>query len=379
MAAKLAPGIREKRKGYFEVRVYGGVDPQTGKTLQLSRTVRGTIRDANALRAAMLLEVDRRGHAAATSRTVPQLFAAVLDHLDALGREPTTLHGYRQIAGRWQDELGAMPLRKLRAGHLDAFYASMLRAGSSAARVRRYHAFMHRCLAQAVKWDWVADNVADRASPPPEPRRQIKVETAEAVTRLIATAEQSRQPELAIAFRLLAALGGRRGEVCGLQWRDVDVDTCVCVLRRAVKHVGPTLVVGDVKNHQERSVLLDAGTLAVLARHRAAMEHRAALCGEALTADAFVLSDALDGSKPWQPNRLTQALVRLRERAGFNGRLHDLRHWHAAQLLTAGEAPVVVAERLGHRDPSTTHRWYSQALPRSDRRAASLIGDALDR
>lgn len=151
------------------------------------------------------------------------------------------------------------------------------------------------------------------------------------------------------------------------------------MLRRAVKHVGPTLVVGDVKNHQERSVLLDVGTLAVLSRHRVAMERRAELCGAVLVDGAFVLSDSLDGSAPWQPNRLTQALVRLRKRAGYNGRLHDLRHWHAAQLLTAGEAPIVVAERLGHRDPSTTHRWYSQALPRSDRRAATLIGDALDR
>jgi hypothetical protein len=31
---------------------------------------------------------------------------------------------------------------------------------------------------------------------------------------------------------------------------------------------------------------------------------------------------------PWQPGRLTQALRRLRERAGYNGRLHDLRHWN---------------------------------------------------
>ncbi len=31
---KLAPGIREKRPGYFEVRVYGGLDPLTGKARQ---------------------------------------------------------------------------------------------------------------------------------------------------------------------------------------------------------------------------------------------------------------------------------------------------------------------------------------------------------
>jgi len=50
MPTKLAPGIREKRPGYFEVCVYGGLDPATGKPRQVSRTVRGSVRDANALR-----------------------------------------------------------------------------------------------------------------------------------------------------------------------------------------------------------------------------------------------------------------------------------------------------------------------------------------
>lgn len=375
MPAKLAPGIREKRPGYFEVRVYGGVDPLSGKTRQVSRTVRGTVKDANALRAALLVEVGQRG--AGSSRSVAELVAAVLDHLEGVGREPTTMVSYRQIAGVVNERLGRLPLRKLRASHLDGFYVELLRSGKSPARVRRYHSFIHRCLAQGVRWDWVGENMARRASPPSEPRPQLEVQTADAVLRLIAVAEASREPDLGLAFRLLAAIGGRRGEVCGLQWRDLDLDSAVCTVRRAVKHVGASIVVGDVKNHQQRTVLLDPGTIEVLCRHRAKLDDRAAVCGLGLVRDAFVLTDAPDGSAPWQPGRLTRALDRLRERAGYTGRLHDLRHWHASQLLAAGEAPVVVAERLGHRDPSTTHRWYSHALPRADVRAASIIGSAL--
>jgi integrase len=378
MPARLAPGIREKRPGYFEVRVYGGVDPATGKARQLSRTVRGSVKDANALRAQLLIEVERKG-GGGTTHTVAELFEAVIDHLEALGREPTTLIGYRQIAARFESRLGKVPLRKLRASHLDAFYGELARGGSSPARVRRYHAFAHRCLAQGVRWEWVGDNVAARASPPPEPRRQLDVPTADAVVALLEAAVHSRQPELAVAFRLLAALGGRRGEVCGLQWRDFDFTARICVIRRAVKHVADRVVVGDAKNHQQRVLQLDAPTVEVMSRHRQAMEERAAFCRTMLLPDAFILSDEPDGAAPWKPNRLTQALTRLRERSGYTGRLHDLRHWHASQLLGAGEAPVVVAERLGHRDPSTTHRWYAHAMPRADVRAAALIGEALAR
>ena len=377
MPSKLAPGIRERRPGYFEIRVYGGLDPLTGKPRQVSAVVRGTVKDANAKRSKLLLEIAQNGPSAPERHTVSQLFDAVLTHLVAMGREETTIHGYRSIARRAAGVFGRIQLAKLKAGHLDAYYARLIAEGAKPATVRRHHAFIRRSLAQACKWDWVESNVADRASPPSEPHRPMGLQTADAVVALIAAAEQSREPELGIAFRLLAALGGRRGEVCGLRWSDFDLDGGVCVIRRAVKQLPGRVVVGDAKNHQQRTLLLDPSTGEQLRRHYEAMTARAAAAGVWLVADAYVLSDEVDGGEPWRPNRLTQALGRLRARTGYTGRLHDLRHWHASQLLGAGEPPVVVAARLGHRDPSTTHRWYSHAMPRADARAAAFIGEVL--
>jgi integrase len=374
---RLAPGIREKRPGYFEVRVYAGVEPLTGRARYVSRTVRGSVKDANALRASLLAEADRLGPE--TRQTVAELFSRVIEHLEALGREPTTILSYRQIATVSAARLGRTPLSKLRADHLDTFYEELLRAGKSPARVRRYHAFIRRSLAQARRWDWVRENVADRASPPTEPRRRFEVQSARSVVALIQAAETSRMPELAVAFRLLASLGGRRGEVCGLQWRDFDFSCRSCTIRRAVKHVPGRTFVGDVKSHQERTVLLDEGTVHVLAAHRRSQEELSRMCGVVLRDNAFVLSDSADGAEPWQPNRLTQALRRLRDGTGYTGRLHDLRHWHASQLLESGESAVVVAARLGHSDPATTHRWYAHMMPAADQRASAAIERALTR
>jgi integrase len=96
MPSRLAPGIREKRPGYFEVRVYAGRDPVTGRSRYATRTVRGTVKEANAVRAQLLTDVDRDGITA--KHTVRDLFERVIDHLETLGREPTTIFGYRQIA-----------------------------------------------------------------------------------------------------------------------------------------------------------------------------------------------------------------------------------------------------------------------------------------
>src|SRR5579864_3435772 len=197
---KLAPGIREKRPGYFEVRVYAGTDPATGRSRYASRTVRGSVKDANAVRAQLLVDVERREvHA---SHTLAELFDRVTDHLEALGRERSTVHSYRQIARVVSAKLGRVDVAQLRADQLDRLYAELLRAGRSAATVRRHHAFIRRSLAQAERWDWVHDNVAERASPPHEPRRRFEVQSGDAVIALIEAAEASQTPELAVAFRL---------------------------------------------------------------------------------------------------------------------------------------------------------------------------------
>jgi integrase len=120
--------------------------------------------------------------------------------------------------------------------------------------------------------------------------------------------------------------------MCGLQWRDFDLIAGVCVIRRAVKHVADRVVVGDAKNHQQRVLQLDAPTVEVLKRHRQAMEERAAFCRAELVPDAFILSDEPDGANPWRPNRLTQALTRLRRAIGL--------HRTAARLAPLARLPV---------------------------------------
>ena len=142
---------------------------------------------------------------------------------------------------------------------------------------------------------------------------------------------------------------------------------------------GQPLIVCDAKNHQQRVVQLDPTTIGVLVDHHERMVERSEFGRTTPIDEAFVLSDSPDGSEPWKPSRITQALNRLRLKAGYTGRLHDLRHWHASLLLGAGEAPIMVAERLGRRDPSTAHKWYVHAMPRADARAATFVDDALTR
>ena len=102
--------LREKRPGYWEVRVYAGTDPVSGKRRSVARGLRGTKRDAKRLEAALLHEVAERP---VTETEGTLLFACnqVIDHLEQIGRSPTTIDSYRQLTdGRIAERIGAIRL-----------------------------------------------------------------------------------------------------------------------------------------------------------------------------------------------------------------------------------------------------------------------------
>jgi len=116
-----------------------------------------------------------------------------------------------------------------------------------------------------------------------------------------------------------------------------------------------------------------------MATHRARAVERARLCEHELDERAFVFSNEADGSKCWYPDSVSRSFARLCRKAGLKGvRLHDLRHYVATRLLSAGVDVRTVAGRLGHRNAATTLNVYSHFLAESDREAANVLGRLFD-
>lgn len=66
-------------------------------------------------------------------------------------------------------------------------------------------------------------------------------------------------------FHLVVYRGFRRGEICGLRWRDVDLDTARITVQTARVQLGWEAAESPVKSAASDGVLaIDAGTVAVL-------------------------------------------------------------------------------------------------------------------
>lgn len=373
-------GSLRKRPGRnsWELRVSVGRDPVSKRWRYVSKSFKGTKRDAERALATLLLEV-HAGNGRGTDTTM----ATLIDEWLEMRRESlsvTTWAGYaRKARHRLIPALGEVPVRKLTVRQIDAFYQALSRNdGLSGSTIHQMHNVLTGALDQAVRWGWRPDNPARLASAPSTRAREVVPPMPEDILRAIDAAD----PEFAVFLRIAAAIGVRRGEIAALRWNSVDLEYGDLIISKAlVESFEKKVLEKDTKTHQARRVALDAGTVNTLSEWRRTTEKRAADAGSALRPDAYVFSPEPDGSVPWKPMHWTSAWRRLRDRVGLDRtiRLHDLRHFSATRLLNEGVPVRTVSARLGHARAATTLNVYSHFVPSSDRVAADAMERILDR
>jgi integrase len=369
--------MRERSPGTWELRVYLGVDPVTRKKKYRSRTHHGPKRSAESELARLVSEVERAGPV--TEATLDRLLREWLE-IHGPDLAVSTRHEYeRLIRKRISPALGHLQLRKLQVNELERFYRSLVDGGLAPRSVRQVHSIIRRALTVGTQWGWVTHNVAVVATVPKQKRRRITPPSAGEVVAVLAAAVEE-DPEFFVLLRLAAATGARRGELCGLRWRDVDLRNGSIHVHRSIVEVNGKLYEKDTKTEQERTVTIDAGTIAILRAHGEVMADRANMAGRTLKPAAFVFSRAADSSTPLRPDLATKGFRALCDRVGLSKttRLHDLRHAHATELLDRGIPIKTVQERLGHADATTTMNIYAHAIAATDETAARTIGNVLD-
>jgi integrase len=151
---------------------------------------------------------------------------------------PTTVREYRRLIDRRiQPVLGELRLARLRTADLDTFYAALNRqAGLSPATVRQIHSILRRALRQAVRWNGIGANPAVNPTLPRLRRSEVQPPTAPSI-RLVLQSAMESDATIGTVLLLAATTGMRRGELCGLQWRDLDLDLARLVVARAVAAV----------------------------------------------------------------------------------------------------------------------------------------------
>ena len=124
-------------------------------------------------------------------------------------------------------------------------------------------------LTWGVKKGYIAISPMFRVDPPRVPKTEVVPLTAEQTTHLLDVAEAEPDPLLGF-WTLAAYTGARKGELLGLRWEDVDLDTGTIRIRRSLGRVEEARpVYNDPKTTRSRRVLdLAADAVAALRAHQ---------------------------------------------------------------------------------------------------------------
>jgi integrase len=304
---------------------------------------------------------------------------AYLDEWLALQRtriEPTTWTNYQLMARYYlRPRLGERRIVELTVRELDRHYVDLLdhggrrRQGLSRTTIAYAHAVLHKALADGLEAGVLADNVAARATVPRvDPRRdalprQVHTWDRDQVRRFL---QQSADHELADLWRVALGTGMRRGELLGLRWDDVDLNTPSLQVATTLTRIQGSFRLKETKTRRVRRLHLDDDTAEVLARQ------------PRRTGGPYPLVFTREDGQPLVPEVVTD-----RWRWQWPGldvpriTLHGCRHTHATLLLQAGVPIKVVSERLGHTTIAMTMDIYAHVLPAMDRDAAAAYARLL--
>lgn len=199
------------------------------------------------------------------------------------------------------------------------------------------YALLHACFARAVRsrrLQWSPMEAIDR------PKHRAKMGETLTDEDYKAALPFIRQ-DLALSLALFAGL--RRGEIAGLQWRDIDLAAGSIRIQRIRHRVNGQLITATPKSDAgARELPISPELLPVLRKN-----YR-------LAPSSFCIQttpEAID--RRWR--KIQQRDIKLRKAY----RLHDLRHTYVTRAILAGTLPRVVQYLAGHSTLDLTLQVYS--------------------
>ncbi len=410
--ARARGNIEVLRSGALRVRVYAGIDPVTKKRHNLIEVIPPgprAWREAEDARPRLVQQVANRRNPR-TSATVDELLSRYFEQFPGA---PTTLDLYRTHArNHISPVLGHLKVGRLDAETLDSFYAELRRCRRRCSgrkrtidhrrtgahectercrphvcrplaqtTIRQIHFILSGAYKKAVRWGWVGENPTAKAEPPPAPRPNPQPPTAEQAARIVT--DSWRDPDWGSLIWTAMTTGIRRGELCAIHLSSLDLGAGreTLWLRKAIRRdPDDRWIEADLKTHQQRRIALDSETVVVLREYIERRRAQAAKLNIELDDNAFLFSNAVDGSDFLTPDSVSQRYDRMATRLGIETTLHKLRHYSATELITAGVDPRTVAGRLGHGGGGTTTlRTYTAWVSEADQWAAHGIGARMPR
>lgn len=254
------------------------------------------------------------------------------------------------------------------------------KGGLSEKTLRNMYTMLSTSLKQAYENSLIKKNFVELVKLPKVTKKEMRVLTLSEEQKLL-NAIKASEERYKIGVLICLCTGIRVGELCGLQWQDIDEVNHVLSIRRTLnrlptmdKSKGKTeLVIGTPKSDKSiRNIPLPMFLIDNIREYKVQRDAEKAVAGDIYDKRGFIICNEI--GQPVEPRTMEDVFKRLLVSADVSkANFHALRHTFATRAVESGVDIKTLSELLGHADVSTTLNRYAHSLDEQKRKAMSLM------
>ena len=298
----------------------------------------------------------------------------------------TSYERMRQLTQRVYPAIGHLRLDKITGRHVQQFINDLalngksMKTGKPLSRKTAIHhlSFISDVFSYAVKMDMLSENPCRKVTVPKGEKKEKEIYTLEEIEvlfRLLETAPLKYRT----FFTLAIYSGFRRGELLGLEWKDIDWEHNVISVRRTSNYTADKGIYTDTTKTKksQRSLKFPPMVMDLLKEYKSEQDEEKVKLGSKWI-DYDRLFVKYDG-RPMNNNTPYFWFTEFCKENNFRFcDIHSMRHFYASALINKGVDTAAVSGALGHSVISTTTSIYCHAFQQAQARAGDAIASVLD-
>lgn len=284
--------------------------------------------------------------------------------------------------------LGNIELGKLTTAMVQQFYNNLIKKGLKPNTCKKIIEVIRGCYKYAKKLNLVKSIPTDIENIKEDPSK-IVIWTDSDLKYFL---NQIKESWLYIPVLIISLTGIRIGELCGLRWKNIDLNNgiitvCEQVINDKISHTLihtkilkttsayrlisiPKILISTLTQLKENQINSSENNFVVLDRN-------GYMCNPRNVSMNFTkaVSKYKDSIEDLEKKKRSY-IISYRQLPQIS--IHGLRHTHATLLLSKGENVKVISDRLGHASVKITLDTYSHVLPSMKKQTATLLDNVFN-
>ena len=264
---------------------------------------------------------------------------------------PSTVRGYKCATERVKEEWKGIYISDILPSDINRFMLDLAKKGYAKKTVKNHKIIINRIFHFATVQGYIKSNPARDSELPrnlTETKRRPATVSEEEIIKQ--SADVWFLPCLALSTGL------RKGELLGLRWEDVDLESGVIHVRRSVYFSPKPTIKAPKTEAGVRTVPIIGPLKDELKKRKAAASH-------------YIFG----GKAPMTDKAYRHAYAMYQKKTGVKATAHQLRKSYATMAVDANVPPDVLKTIIGHRDISTTMNIYAEVRDYRIQEAKSLL------